>query len=158
MALPNFRIAQMDGGGCPNPRYYTPASGETFAEGQCVRLITDGTIKECVTDDAAALGVALAGATQTDRNGQVPVQEFLNDVVFSGDNSGATFAASHIGSTAALELTSGEHGVNVGTAGNALFQVVDVDDTDTTDTRVLVKVPAAQSQAPGYGTAARDAS
>ena len=162
MALPGFRIAQSLTGTHPHIGAYAPAASQTFVRGDVVRWLQANTIKIAADDDAAALGVALddavdsAGTLRT----EVRIAEFTGGTIFSADNSGTTLAlGTHAGDTCSLDTTA--MSVVVGTAGAAMFKIVgqDITDNDTAGTgyRVLVTVPAAKSQASGYGTAALDA-
>ena len=153
MSLPAFRIAQTEGGVMPSIAHYPVAAGSTFLLGDVVRLLNDGTIVVAADNDAAALGTALAdGAANVGKN--IPVAMFSATMIFSAVNSGSAYTAAARGDLCSLDITTGVHSIVVGTAGNGLFDIVGEDTTDSS--RVLVRVPVARSQAPGYGSAAPD--
>ena len=150
-----LRWAGCEGGAVSGPiiRTYPAAASETFKAGDIIRLIDDGTTKIAVTDETTALGQAYEDASPGVRT---LVAVFAPGHLWSIKNSGTAFASPHRDEAAAANLSATVWTCTCGTAGNALFDVVDGDATDAT--RVLVQVIGSKSQAQGYGTAAADAS
>jgi len=149
MALPAFRVAQVDGGAAPTTREYVTSAAQTFSRGDVVRLLAAGTVSEAVDDETTALGIAAADA---DVGNPIPVIEFVAGMVFSAANSGDAFAVDDKGDLCSLNVAAGTHTVVVGTAGNGLFKIIGNDATDSS--RVLVACVSAQSQAPSMGAVA----
>lgn len=154
MALPSFRAAQYEGGGAPPVRHYNVASGGVFLKGHPVFIDGSGDIDQCVDDDAAILGVALADSADA-VGGQVPVALLDPAAVFSCTAQDA-YAVGQIGDLVDLvktgdNLTAAFLVDNGGAAGsNDVFKIVGEDATDSS--RVLVTlIPSAYQGPAGIG-------